>query len=565
MCKRLLVPVFLVILFVQVSVVCADVDVPKPFTDYAVLQREKPVPVWGTASVGEEITVDFNGQSKSVTADSEGEWIVYLDPMPASTSPSDLVITGDNVITFTDVQVGEVWLFSGQSNMWFNLESAIGGAEAVADSANHNISMFLVVFTQRDLERTDWQVVDPSTAGKSSAVAYFMAHELSHALGNIPIGMLQASKGGTDIVEWTHASGGAEDGLLYEWKVVPMQPWAIRGFVWYQGENDGADPIKAADYEFNLNGLISEWRTGFEQGSIPVGVVQLHDHSSGINPEGWPVVQDAQLLVSLADSNVGLAAAWDLSLEGSPGHPDTKEPIGERLGLWARSEVYDEPGLTISGPVRNPAASYIDGDEIVIAFDHVGGGLITNDGASPAHFEVTGYDGIRHIADAQIIGDTVVVSSPDEPNPITVTHVWTDQYWPLSGALYNAEMLPAPVFEMTLPDGSYCGDGTCDPAEDECNCSDDCGAPPLTETICDDGIDEDCDTYIDCDDIDCDGDPACPSSECGNDICEEGEDCLSCADDCEGQQTGPPSGRFCCGNGVEESAEGDGSICDGNY
>ena len=200
----------------------------------------------------------------------------------------------------------------------------------------------------------------------------------------------------------------------------------------------------------------------------------------------------------------------------------------------------------------------------MVAFDHVSGGLITNDGQPPAYFEVAGSDGIRHIADAQIVGDTVVVSSPDEPAPVTVTHVWTDQYWPLSGALYNTDMLPAPVFEMTLSD-FFCGDDNCDSGEDQCNCPEDCGTPPATETSCDDGIDNDCDLDTDCDDIDCEGDPACPSTDCGDGICEEGEDCVSCSADCEGQQTGPPNGRFCCGNGVAESAEGDGSICDGNY
>ena len=529
MCKKLVVLTFLVFMLCLTSVVRADVVVPKPFTDYAVLQREKPVPIWGTASVGEQITVEFNGQSKSDTADTNGDWIVYLDPMPASTAPNDLVITGDNMVTFIGVQVGEVWLFSGQSNMWKSLGTCIGGPEAVADSVNHNISMFLVPFN-RGIDNVEWEVLNPDNAGSSSAVAYFMSHELSHALSNIPIGMLQAAKGGTDIVEWTHASGGPEDGELYDWKIVPMQPWAIRGFVWYQGENDGADPIKAADYEFNLNGLISEWRTGFEQGDIPVGIVQLHDHGSSVNPEGWPVVQNAQLLVSLADSSAGLAVAWDLSLEGPAGHPETKEPIGERLGLWARSEVYGEPNLTISGPVRNPDASYINGSEIVIAFDHVSGGLITNDGQPPAHFEVAGSDGIRHIADAQIVGDTVVVSSPNEPNPVTVTHVWTDQYWPLSGALYNTDMLPAPVFKMDFG----CGDGTCGAGEDQCNCPDDCGTPPATETTCDDGIDEDCDMYTDCDDIDCDEDPAC-------DCLEKGESCTDDSECCSGNCT--PSGK----------------------
>jgi len=110
----------------------------------------------------------------------------------------------------------------------------------------------------------------------------------------------------------------------------------------------------------------------------------------------------------------------------------------------------------------------------------------------------------------------------------------------------------------------YCGDGTCDPGEDQCNCPDDCGTPPSTETSCTDGIDNDCDTYTDCDDSDCDGDPACAG--CDNDgTCEAGEDCNNCPNDCEGRSTGRPSGRFCCGNGIAEDAEGDGSICDGNY
>jgi hypothetical protein len=113
--------------------------------------------------------------------------------------------------------------------------------------------------------------------------------------------------------------------------------------------------------------------------------------------------------------------------------------------------------------------------------------------------------------------------------------------------------------------GSYCGDGNCDPGEDQCNCSDDCGTPPATETDCTDGINEDCDADTDCDDADCASDPACQSA-CDNDgICESGEDCNNCPNDCDGVTGGKPSNRYCCGNGIAESPEGDGSICDGNY
>jgi sialate O-acetylesterase len=543
MCKKLVV----LILLCLTSLAWANVSIENPFSNNAVLQRQKPVPVWGTANSGEQVTVDFNGQSKSTTANGNGDWMVYLDPMPASTAPSDMVITGNNVVTITGVQVGEVWLFSGQSNIWFAISSADGGDEAIADMPNHNIMSFRIGFNARNIDRVPWKANETGC----SAVAYFMCHELSHALGNIPIGMLQASRGGTSISEWTHASSPS-DGQEYEWKVEPMQPYAIRGFVWYQGDSD----MTTADaYEFNLNGLISEWRTDFQQGVLPVGIVQLQETGLIPNRPEWPVVQNAHLQVHLNGIDTGLAVTWDLSTEGSSGHSTTKQPIGERLALWARSEVYGEPGLVYSSPIPNQAASYINGNEIVVAFDHIGGGLVTNDGQPSAHFEVAGSDGVRHVANAQIVGNTVVVSSPAEPAPVTVTHVWTDQYWPLSGALGNAEGLPAPVFKMDLVSSSYCDDETCDPGEDQCNCPEDCGTPPATETNCFDGADEDCDTFTDCDDSDCDGDPACPS--CGDTYCDIGEDQCNCPDDCGT----PPSTETNCTDGIDNDCGG-GTDCD---
>ena len=184
----------------------ADVTPAPLFTDQAVLQRDKPVPVWGTADAGEKITVSFAGQRREATAGYDGRWIVLLEAMPASTSGTDLTIAGKNTITLRDVVVGEVWLCSGQSNMEWPVQRA---ANADAEIAGANFPMIRHVKIERAVAETPtttaktsgWQPTTPQTVGTFTAVGYFFARDLHQKLG-VPIGLIHSSWGGTPVESW---------------------------------------------------------------------------------------------------------------------------------------------------------------------------------------------------------------------------------------------------------------------------------------------------------------------------------------------------------------------------
>src|SRR5919197_401313 len=114
----------------------ANVTLPDVLGDSMVLQRERAVPVWGTADPGEEVSVRFAGQTKKTTAGADGSWRVYLDPLRASATPAALTVAGKNTIELKDILVGEVWLVARQSNMQRLLSETANG-EAAAAAADH--------------------------------------------------------------------------------------------------------------------------------------------------------------------------------------------------------------------------------------------------------------------------------------------------------------------------------------------------------------------------------------------------------------------------------------------
>ena len=184
----------------------AAVQLAPIFQDHMVLQRDKPVPVWGTAKPGETITVRFQNQVQTTQASSEGQWSVRLDPLRADARGAELSIEGENALRLSDVLVGEIWLASGQSNMEWPLVNTLDGPAAIA-AANDPLIRFFMVPKQPAIQPNStingaWQKCSPSTANQFSAVAYYFARKLSSELG-VPVGILQSAVGGTPAESWT--------------------------------------------------------------------------------------------------------------------------------------------------------------------------------------------------------------------------------------------------------------------------------------------------------------------------------------------------------------------------
>jgi sialate O-acetylesterase len=453
-----LILVFLVMLAASV---CASAEV-KPnslFSDNAVLQRGMAVPVWGTAANGENVTVTFQNQHVSTTA-KDGKWMVRLKPLEAG-GPFTMTIEGSNKIELKNMLVGEVWACSGQSNMGWTLKDSAGGEQAMAASKDPMLRLLSDRPNPSDVPVEDvnsnWLEAGPESTSWFSGIGYFFGRDLRKAL-NVPVGLINASYGGTRIEAWMSARvlkpTPEMDAMLKQWPewaqkpnyatvlykgmIHPLLPYAIRGVIWYQGEGNAGEAYK---YRTLFPDLIRNWREDWGQGDFPFLFVQLAPYTAVVaEPEEsvWAELREAQLLTSIHCPNTAMAVITDY---GDPVdiHPKQKEPVGARLALAARAIAYGEQ-IVYRGPLYRSVA--FKGSRAVLEFDSVGGGLVAKDGDLKG-FTIAGEDRKFRNAVATIVGHRVVVSSPDVPKPVAVRYAWAS--CPVVN-LYNKEGLPASPF-----------------------------------------------------------------------------------------------------------------------
>jgi sialate O-acetylesterase len=432
----------LALLFCITPQVRAEVKLPSVLGSHMVLQRDKPLPIWGWADPGEAVTVEFAGQTKSTKADPSGNWKVTLEALKADGKQHELTIKGENTITLKDVLIGEVWIGSGQSNMEWWLASTQNAKQAISEAKHPNIRLFHVrkVTTPmplRDVPVVDapvtWRVCTPQTVPAFSAVLYYFGRELHQDL-NVPIGLINSSWGGSPIEPWTVTAKGS--GGMYNAMIAPLMPFPIRGVIWYQGESNVNQGVK---YRDRMDALIKGWRKTWGQ-DMPFYFVQIAPWS-GYGPGSLPPLWEGQV-ASLKISHTGMAVTTDLVDNIKDIHPQNKLDVGNRLALWALAKTYGKKDVVYSGPLFK--SMKIEGNKVILSFAHTGGGLKSRNDKPLSEFEIAGEDGKFVAAEAVIEGNTVVVHASGVEKPTQVRFGWRNIANP---NLINKDGLPASPFQ----------------------------------------------------------------------------------------------------------------------
>lgn len=471
----------------------AQIKLPALVSDNMILQQNAKVNLWGWAAPNENIQIQLGWQKELVEtkADAKGYWKVEVSTPKADEKKYTITLQASNKIVLNNVLLGEVWVCSGQSNMFFPVgkqegtwKTGVKNYEEEIKNANFPLIRLFTVTTiasEKPLDdvKGNWKECSPESVYDFSAVGYFFGRDLYQNI-KTPIGLISTSWGGTKAEAWTSAkvleenkdlvpilienaqkekqyyadleayytnlkNGTATAELkkpkktdenkypyvLYNGMLHPIINYTMKGVIWYQGESNAE---KALLYQTLFPAMVQNWRDNWKQGDFPFYYVQIAPHK-GQNA----YIREAQLLSLNKIKNSGMVVTTDVGNETNI-HPIDKQTVGYRLSLIARAQTYNESKLVFSGPIYNHMK--MDKKQIQLFFDYAEFGLLQK-GDVLKEFEVAGEDKVFYPAVAKIKGKTVVVSSEKVNKPIAVRFAWKAVPDP---NLFNTENLPASPF-----------------------------------------------------------------------------------------------------------------------
>jgi sialate O-acetylesterase len=491
---------------VPVANLPAQITLPRILASHMVVQRDLPVHVWGTATPGEAVNIEFRGESRSTKANPLGRWSLYLKPGSAG-GPFQMKIQGTpsapvadaapsvaQTITLDDVLVGDVWVASGQSNMEFAMSGASTATQDLPHAANDHIRLLIVKtraieYPQDDVDTDGWKASSPETAKDFSAVAWYFARDIERR-EHVPVGVIDSTWGGTVAEAWTRMTALGQDAalapLFVSWgkmtehetdvafeqrdeqrqrdeakaqgKPEPQFPWHPQLKSWGPGliYNGMIAPLTP----FPIRGVI--WYQGESNSALERAPLYKRIFSTMISDwrQQWGVGDFPFLYVQISNFKSGPGENWAVlrqqqlkTLEVANtamavtidiGNPDNVHPTN-KLDVGLRLALAARAlsyGEDISYSGPIFRQATPEGGAIRVWFSHHAKGLVAK-GGDPTSFEVAGADGRFMPATAKIDGNTVVASSPDVPEPVYVRYGWANS--PQCN-LFNGEGLPASPF-----------------------------------------------------------------------------------------------------------------------
>ena len=456
----------------------AQLKVHAIFDNNMVLQRDKPVKVWGWANPGRVVRVEFSGQDKTTGVEEDGGWQVMLDPMPACSDPGLFKVTSEGeAVVYQNVLVGDLWLLTGQSNMELDLQRIFHGDEEVASAHFSNIRLMTIPAKAspvplQDFDRLNewddwngrfdlkgyWLVCSPSTVPTFSAIGYIFGRRI-HMTTQVPVGLIDASWGGTTVEAWIPRKALEESVInlpllaLWDARNKPddrNNPGAsfngmmgvfggltVKGFIFHQGYNNALGDARPNLYEKNLQLMIQEWRRVFRDAALPFGIIEL---SAGGEPQTldnfWvqmmdpaPYIREGQLKAYLELSKTGFVSAYDEQVNWY--HPFKKLELGERMARWALGSEY---GYDFGWKPAVPVSWEVTGKSLTVTFDKE---VITHDGRPIEGMALAGKDHRFYPADASYVVSgkddrgrdvtdrlRVVIQSHLVPKPVAARYAW---------------------------------------------------------------------------------------------------------------------------------------------
>lgn len=468
--------------YANFAAVTAEVRLSGIYGDNMLFAQNKPVNLAGTGAPGASFTVKLleGGtvvEEKAGTVGTDGKWALSLEPRAGGYTAYELALyqNGLEIQRIRNVVFGELWLASGQSNMEFKMWETPEGDEMLDAGGdvfpNANVRILYTPQTYSaphsatpldEIPGSSWIVGNTQATHNVSAVAFWFADKLQREL-DMPVGVLDASLGGTSIYAWMSRdsieantelkaymqsknkyvaaeswdSGCSHDTMTvcFNAKIAPLTVFNITGVIWYQGEGNIGDDDGV--YTEALNTLLADWsgRFGFADSRMPFILTHIAPYAYQpltVLPGMWEDMSDAW---AQHPDTMAQVAIYDLPLDwdysewaaygtgGDPIHPYAKKPVGERLAAAALGLVYGRAD-EYTAPVLKDTR--IEDGAILLTFDHVGDGLAALDGGALHGFTICGSDGVYVNAQAEIISaDTVKVWSAQIPEPAAAAYAYT--------------------------------------------------------------------------------------------------------------------------------------------